>query len=139
MKLKIKMNYMQKAQNIAHFKQASKKMKLNLTDRGKNKNSQHLIKMMYHLAANGMEIITVVHTYDALFIILFNILSKPKKWKKIFKDPNQYLSTLHDGFQRYPRGVLFAPGETWSRVAMVAYRCQPVDMISLLNKHTLSM
>ena len=37
--------------------------------------------------------------YDALFTILFNIwVSNPKKWKKIFKDSNQYLSTLHDGF-----------------------------------------
>jgi hypothetical protein len=44
--------------------------------------------------------------YDALFTILFNIwASKPKKWKKIFKDFNQYLSTLHDGFQKYVRGV----------------------------------
>jgi len=44
--------------------------------------------------------------YDALFTILFNIwVSKPKKWKKIFKDSNQYLSTLHDGFQKYLSGV----------------------------------
>ena len=44
--------------------------------------------------------------YDALFTILFNIwVSNPKKWKKIFKDSNQYLSTLHDGFQKYLRGV----------------------------------
>jgi hypothetical protein len=28
-----------------------------------------------------------------------------KKWKKIFQGSNQYLSTLHDGFQKYLRGV----------------------------------
>ena len=40
--------------------------------------------------------------YDALFTILFSIwVSKPKKWKKTFKESNQYLSTLHDGFQKY--------------------------------------
>ena len=34
--------------------------------------------------------------YDALFAILFNIWkSNPKKWKKIFKDSNEYVSTLH--------------------------------------------
>ena len=44
--------------------------------------------------------------YDALFTILFNIwATKPKKWKKIFQESNQYLSTLHDGFQKYLRGV----------------------------------
>jgi hypothetical protein len=44
--------------------------------------------------------------YDALFTILFNIWqSNPKKWKKLFKDSNEYLSTLHDGFQKYLRGV----------------------------------
>jgi len=44
--------------------------------------------------------------YDALFTILFNIwVSNPKSWKKIFKDSNQYLSTLYDGFQKYMRGV----------------------------------
>jgi len=32
-------------------------------------------------------------------------MSNPKKWKKIFKDSNQYLSTLHDGFQKYLIGV----------------------------------
>src|SRR6202050_5987355 len=44
--------------------------------------------------------------YDALFTILFNIwVTKPKKWKRIFQESNQYLSTLHDGFQKYLRGV----------------------------------
>src|SRR6202051_4224527 len=44
--------------------------------------------------------------YDALFTILFNIwVSNPKKWKKILKNSNQYLSTLHDGFQKYLRGA----------------------------------
>jgi hypothetical protein len=44
--------------------------------------------------------------YDALFAILFNIwATKPKKWKKIFQESNQYLSMLHDGFQKYLRGV----------------------------------
>src|SRR5882762_11062870 len=45
--------------------------------------------------------------YDALFAILFNIwTTKPKKWeKKIFQESNQYLYTLHDGFQKYLRGV----------------------------------
>jgi len=44
--------------------------------------------------------------YDALFTILFSIcVSKSKKWRKIFKDSNQYLSTLHDGFQKYLSGV----------------------------------
>ena len=44
--------------------------------------------------------------YDALFAILFNIwATKPKKWKKIFQESNQYLYTLHDGFQKYLRGV----------------------------------
>ena len=28
-----------------------------------------------------------------------------KKWKKIFQDSNQYLSTLHDGFQQYLSGI----------------------------------
>ena len=43
--------------------------------------------------------------YDALFSILFNIwVSNPKKWKKIFKDSNEYLSTLHDGFPKYLTG-----------------------------------
>jgi hypothetical protein len=32
-------------------------------------------------------------------------VSNPKKWKKIFKDSNQNLSTLHNGFQKYLRGV----------------------------------
>ena len=40
--------------------------------------------------------------YDALFTILYNIwISKPKKWKRIFKDSNENLFALHDGFQRY--------------------------------------
>ena len=44
--------------------------------------------------------------YDALFTILFNIwVTKPKKWMKIFQESNQYLSTLHDGFQKYLRGM----------------------------------
>ena len=44
--------------------------------------------------------------YDALFSILFNIwTTKPKKWKTIFQESNQYLDTLHDGFQKYLRGV----------------------------------
>ena len=44
--------------------------------------------------------------YDALFTILFNIwAANPKKWKTIFQNSNQYLFTLHDGFQRYLRGV----------------------------------
>jgi len=44
--------------------------------------------------------------YDALFTILFNIWSaNPRKWKKIFQESNQYLSTLHDGFQHYLKGV----------------------------------
>ena len=44
--------------------------------------------------------------YDALFTILFSLwVSKPKKWKKIFKESNQYLSALHDGFQKYLSGV----------------------------------
>ena len=44
--------------------------------------------------------------YNALFTILFNIwVSNSKKWKKIFKDSNQYLSTLHDSFQKYLTGV----------------------------------
>src|SRR6202040_2138977 len=45
--------------------------------------------------------------YDALFAILFNIwATKPKKWKKnIFQESNQYLYPLHDGFQKYLRGV----------------------------------
>src|ERR1700736_3445258 len=74
---------------------ASKKMKINLMDQEKNRNLQHLMKMMYHLAASGTEIITGC-AYDALFTILFNIwMSNPKKWKKIFKDSNEYVSTLH--------------------------------------------
>ena len=45
-------------------------------------------------------------TYDALFTILFNIsAAKPNKWKKIFQESNQYLSTLLDGFQQYLKGV----------------------------------
>jgi hypothetical protein len=44
--------------------------------------------------------------YDALFTILFNIwAAKSNKWKKIFQESNQYLSTLHDGFQQYLKGV----------------------------------
>ena len=36
-------------------------MKINLLDQGKNRKSQHLMKMGHHLAANGMEIIIAVH------------------------------------------------------------------------------
>jgi hypothetical protein len=44
--------------------------------------------------------------YDALFTILFNIwATKLKKWKRTFQESNQYLFTLHDGFQKYLRGV----------------------------------
>jgi hypothetical protein len=44
--------------------------------------------------------------YNALFTILFSLwVSKPKKWKKIFKESNQYLSALHGGFQKYLSGV----------------------------------
>jgi hypothetical protein len=35
--------------------------KKNLMNQIKNRNSQHLVKMMHYLAANGMEITTVVH------------------------------------------------------------------------------
>jgi hypothetical protein len=44
--------------------------------------------------------------YDALFTILFNIWAEnPKKWKQIFQHSNLYLSTLHNGFQEYLRGL----------------------------------
>ena len=44
--------------------------------------------------------------YNALFTILFNIWAKKlKEWKNIFQESNQYLFTLHDGFQKYLRGV----------------------------------
>ena len=44
--------------------------------------------------------------YDALFTILFNIwATNPEKWKKKFQHSNLYLSTLHDGFQEYLRGL----------------------------------
>jgi hypothetical protein len=40
--------------------------------------------------------------YDALFAILYDVWAyKPKKWKKTFKDSNEYLSALHNGFQAY--------------------------------------
>jgi len=44
--------------------------------------------------------------YDALFFILYNIwVLKPQKWKKVFKNSNEYLSALHDGFQKYLKGI----------------------------------
>ncbi|KIM73593.1 hypothetical protein PILCRDRAFT_80959, partial [Piloderma croceum F 1598] len=45
--------------------------------------------------------------YDALFTILFNIwATKLKKMEeKKFQESNQYLVTLHDGFQKYLRVV----------------------------------
>jgi hypothetical protein len=44
--------------------------------------------------------------YDALFTILFKIwAANTKKWKKVFQHSNLYLSTLHDGFQKYLRGL----------------------------------
>jgi hypothetical protein len=40
--------------------------------------------------------------YDSLFVILYSIwTTKPKKWKKNFKDCNVYLSMLLEGFQKY--------------------------------------
>jgi hypothetical protein len=42
--------------------------------------------------------------YDALFTVLYDIWAyKPKKWKNDFKDSNEYLSALHNGFQKYLR------------------------------------
>jgi hypothetical protein len=29
------------------------------------------------------------------------MVAKPKKWEGIFQESNQYLSMLHDGFQKY--------------------------------------
>ena len=71
----------------------------------KNKDSQDLMKMIHHLAANGMEIIMVVHMMPhSQFCSIYGCQS-PRSGKKIFKDSNQYLSTLHDGFRKYLRGV----------------------------------
>src|ERR1700683_928587 len=64
------------------------------------------MKMMHHLAANGMEIITALHMMLYLQFCSIYGCQTLKSGEKIFKDSNQYLSTLHDGFQNYIRGVI---------------------------------
>ena len=76
-----------------------------LVEERKNKDSQYLMRMMHHLALNGMENITVVHMMLCLQFYSVYGYQSPRSGKKIFKDSNQYLSTLHDGFQKYLSGV----------------------------------
>ena len=80
-------------------------MKMILIDERKNKHSQHLMRMMHHPALNGMEKITVVHMMLCLQFYSVYGYQSPRSGKKIFKDSNQYLCTLHDGFQKYLSGV----------------------------------
>src|ERR1700722_6019740 len=63
------------------------------------------MKMIHHLALNGMEITIVVHMMLYLLFCSTYGQQNPKNGKKIFQESNQYLSTLHDGFQKYLRGV----------------------------------
>jgi hypothetical protein len=63
------------------------------------------MKMIHHQALNGMEITIVVHMMLYLLFCSTYGQKTKKKWKKIFQESNQYLSTLHDGFQKYLRGV----------------------------------
>src|ERR1700688_889519 len=86
----MKVNYMQlkssKHCTIQIIIQASEKMKINLMGQGKNRNSQHLMKMMHHLAVNGMEIITVVHMMPYLqFCSIYGCqtLRSGKRYSKI--------------------------------------------------------
>src|ERR1700683_2404079 len=80
-------------------------MKINLMDQGKNRNLQHLMEMMHHLAPNGMGIITAVHMMSYFQFCSIYGCQTLKSGKYIFKDSNEYLSTLHDGFQKYLTGV----------------------------------
>ena len=50
---------------------------------------------------------------------------KAQEWEKIFKKSNQYLSTLHDGFQRYLSGVSTL-GATHDGVWTLLYDNDPV-------------
>ena len=61
--------------------------------------------LMYHLAASGMEIITVVHMMPYLLFYSIYGCQTLRSGKSFFEDSNEYLSTLHDGFQKYLRGV----------------------------------
>ena len=63
------------------------------------------MQMIHHLTLNGMEIIIVVHMM--LYLQFYSTFGQqtPKNGKKVFQDSNQYLSILHDGFQKYLRGV----------------------------------
>ena len=61
--------------------------------------------MMHHLAPNGMEKITVVHMMLCLQFYSVYGCQSPRSGKYIYKESNQYLSTLHDGFQKYLSGV----------------------------------
>src|ERR1700728_5186861 len=59
------------------------------------------LKMMHHLAANGMDIITAVHMMPYLQFCLIYGCQTLRSGGNFFKDSNQYLSTLHDSFQKY--------------------------------------
>ena len=52
-----------------------------------------------------MEITIVVHMMLYLLFCSTYGQQNRKNGKKIFQESNQYLSTLHDGFQKYLRGV----------------------------------
>ena len=61
----------------------------NNTSKGKNRNSQHWMKMMHRLAANWMEIITVVHMMPYLQFCSIYGCQTLRSGKKRFKDSNQ--------------------------------------------------
>ena len=63
------------------------------------------MKMIHHQVLNGMEITIVVHMMLYLLFCSTYKQQNPKNGKTIFQESNQYLSTLHDGFQKYSRGV----------------------------------
>src|SRR6267154_1894318 len=63
------------------------------------------MKMIHHQELNGMEITIVVHMM--LYLLFYSTYGQQnrKNGKKIFQESNQYLYTLHNGFQKYLRGV----------------------------------
>src|ERR1700684_3478529 len=63
------------------------------------------MKMIHHQALNGMEINIVVHMMLYLLFCSTYGQQNRKNGKKKFQESNQYLYTLHDGFQKYLGGV----------------------------------
>src|ERR1700733_13408405 len=60
------------------------------------------MKMIHHLALNGMETIIVVHM---MLYLQFRSTYGLQTLKNGKRYSNQYFSTLHDGFQKYLRGM----------------------------------